>query len=179
MRSSEIATPFFYRRTSYDSRSGSGGRRCRRGEYTKTHACKRRAAGHRRNDVARVQTAYRKGPRARKTLSTCDRRRAGRGKTEEILRSLRPQYQSHHRVTITDGAIKAAIRLSKRYLPDRFLPDKAIDLIDEASSKRAWRHRSRRRDKGSLKASCAGSACAVNVPLWTEIFSLRRSCAGR
>ena len=58
-------------------------------------------------------------------------------KTEEILRSLRPQYQAHHRVTITDGAIKAAVKLSKRYLPDRFLPDKAIDLIDEASSKKS------------------------------------------
>ena len=58
-------------------------------------------------------------------------------KTEEILRSLRPQYQAHHRVTITDEAIKAAVKLSKRYLPDRFLPDKAIDLIDEASSKKS------------------------------------------
>lgn len=58
-------------------------------------------------------------------------------KTEQILRALRPQYQAHHKVTITDGAITAAVKLSKRYLPDRFLPDKAIDLIDEASSKKS------------------------------------------
>ena len=55
-------------------------------------------------------------------------------KAEEILFSLRPQYQNHHKVIISDEAIKAAVRLSVRYVTDRFLPDKAIDLIDEASS---------------------------------------------
>ena len=52
-----------------------------------------------------------------------------------ILTGLRPKYEEHHRVTITDDAVKAAVRLSTRYINDRFLPDKAIDLIDEASSK--------------------------------------------
>ncbi len=52
-----------------------------------------------------------------------------------ILKGLRPKYEEHHRVTITDDALVAAVRLSSRYINDRFLPDKAIDLIDEASSK--------------------------------------------
>ena len=52
----------------------------------------------------------------------------------EILRGLRPLYEQHHNVTITEDALKAAVNLSERYINDRFLPDKAIDLIDEASS---------------------------------------------
>ncbi|WP_316572513.1 ATP-dependent protease ATP-binding subunit ClpC [Neobacillus sp. YIM B06451] len=53
----------------------------------------------------------------------------------QILQGLRDRYEAHHRVTITDEAIEAAVKLSDRYISDRFLPDKAIDLIDEAGSK--------------------------------------------
>ncbi|CAG7656800.1 ATP-dependent protease ATP-binding subunit ClpC [Paenibacillus allorhizosphaerae] len=53
----------------------------------------------------------------------------------QILHGLRDRYEAHHRVKITDEAIEQAVRLSDRYITDRFLPDKAIDLIDEASSK--------------------------------------------
>lgn len=53
----------------------------------------------------------------------------------EILRGLRDRYEAHHRVKITDAALEAAVTLSDRYISDRFLPDKAIDLIDEASSR--------------------------------------------
>ena len=53
----------------------------------------------------------------------------------EILRGLRPRYEAHHKITIADSALSAAAKLSQRYVSDRFLPDKAIDLIDEASSK--------------------------------------------
>ncbi|WP_218059038.1 ATP-dependent Clp protease ATP-binding subunit [Orenia metallireducens] len=55
--------------------------------------------------------------------------------TKEILKGLRDAYEAHHRVKITDDAINAAAELSHRYITDRFLPDKAIDLIDEAGSK--------------------------------------------
>ncbi|HLR41215.1 MAG TPA: ATP-dependent protease ATP-binding subunit ClpC [Virgibacillus sp.] len=55
--------------------------------------------------------------------------------TVQILKGLRDRYEAHHRVTITDEAIDAAANLSDRYITDRFLPDKAIDLIDEAGSK--------------------------------------------
>lgn len=54
--------------------------------------------------------------------------------TREILLGLRSKYEEHHKLRISDEAIDAAIRLSIRYIPDRFLPDKAIDLIDEAAS---------------------------------------------
>lgn len=53
----------------------------------------------------------------------------------EILKGLRDRYEAHHRVKITDAALDAAVKLSDRYIADRFLPDKAIDLIDEASSR--------------------------------------------
>ncbi len=55
--------------------------------------------------------------------------------TIAILRGLAPRYESHHGVSITDEALVSAVRLSVRYIPDRFLPDKAIDLIDEAAAR--------------------------------------------
>ena len=55
--------------------------------------------------------------------------------TITILQALKPRYEAHHKVTITDAALEAAVRLSSRYVTDRFLPDKAIDFIDEAASK--------------------------------------------
>ncbi len=59
----------------------------------------------------------------------------GEEESIDILKGLRSRYEEHHQVTITDDALIAAVRLSARYINDRFLPDKAIDLIDEASSK--------------------------------------------
>jgi ATP-dependent Clp protease ATP-binding subunit ClpC len=55
--------------------------------------------------------------------------------TLEILKGLRPRYEAHHKIKISDEALEAAARLSQRYISDRHLPDKAIDLIDEAASK--------------------------------------------
>ena len=55
--------------------------------------------------------------------------------TIEILKGLRPYFEEHHGVTITDEAVNAAVKMSVRYISDRFLPDKAIDLIDEACAK--------------------------------------------
>jgi ATP-dependent Clp protease ATP-binding subunit ClpC len=55
--------------------------------------------------------------------------------TIEILRGLRPRYEAHHKIKISDDALEAAAKLSQRYISDRHLPDKAIDLIDEAASK--------------------------------------------
>lgn len=54
---------------------------------------------------------------------------------EEILYGLRDRYEAHHKVKISDDALKAAVRLSDRYISDRFLPDKAIDVVDEAASR--------------------------------------------
>ena len=55
--------------------------------------------------------------------------------TVEMLKGLRPRYEAHHKIKISDRALEAAARLSQRYISDRYLPDKAIDLIDEAASK--------------------------------------------
>jgi len=55
--------------------------------------------------------------------------------TIEMLKGLRPRYEAHHKIKISDEALEAAARLSQRYISDRYLPDKAIDLIDEAGSK--------------------------------------------
>ena len=55
--------------------------------------------------------------------------------TIEMLKGLRPRYEAHHKIKISDQALVAAARLSQRYISDRFLPDKAIDLIDEAASR--------------------------------------------
>ena len=56
------------------------------------------------------------------------------GKAMQILQGLRPKYEAYHGLSIEDEALRTAVTLSKRYLPDRFLPDKAIDLIDEAAA---------------------------------------------
>ena len=53
----------------------------------------------------------------------------------QILKGLRDRYEAHHKVNITDEALEAAAELADRYISDRFLPDKAIDLIDEAASR--------------------------------------------
>jgi ATP-dependent Clp protease ATP-binding subunit ClpC len=55
--------------------------------------------------------------------------------TEQILMGIRSRYEEHHKVSITDEAVKASAELSARYITDRFLPDKAIDLMDEAASR--------------------------------------------
>ena len=53
----------------------------------------------------------------------------------DMLKALRPRYEAHHKVRVTDGALEAAVRLGRRYVTDRLLPDKAVDLVDEAASK--------------------------------------------
>ena len=61
--------------------------------------------------------------------------------TLEILRGIKERYEEHHRLKISDEALSAAATLAARYIPDRFLPDKAIDLVDEAASRVRIRHR--------------------------------------
>ncbi len=56
--------------------------------------------------------------------------------TVEILKGLKPYYEAYHSIILTDEAIDSAVKLSKRYIPERFLPDKAIDIIDECGSKK-------------------------------------------
>lgn len=78
-----------------------------------------------------------------------------REETLEILKGLRDRYEAHHRVKITDEALEAAVNLSDRYITDRFLPDKAIDLIDEAASKVRLRTHTAPPDVKDLEAKLA------------------------
>lgn len=97
--------------------------------------------------------------------------------TERILYGLRDKYQMHHNVTVTDEAITAAIKLSHRYIGDRFLPDKAIDLIDEASSRVRLRASTVPRDikqlEEELKMLCAQKEEAVKSQDFEEAARLR------
>ena len=78
--------------------------------------------------------------------------------TIEILRGIKERYEQHHRLEITDEALKAAAELAARYVPDRFLPDKAIDLVDEAAS----RVRMQRRHAPPLKEVMRGLEAVQN-----------------
>jgi ATP-dependent Clp protease ATP-binding subunit ClpC len=73
--------------------------------------------------------------------------------TLDILRGIKVRYEEHHQLVISDEALKAAVDYAARYVPDRFLPDKAIDLIDEASSRVRIRHRSKPAALRELKES--------------------------
>ena len=73
----------------------------------------------------------------------------------EILKGLRDKYEAHHKLTITDEAIEAAVSLSSRYINDRFLPDKAIDLMDEAASQVRMKAESASPDLKSLEEKIA------------------------
>ena len=71
----------------------------------------------------------------------------------EILRGLRDTYEAHHKVRISDEAVVAAAELSDRYITNRFLPDKAIDLLDQAAARIRIRSKSRPPDLQELEAT--------------------------
>jgi len=79
----------------------------------------------------------------------------GEDEAMEILRGLKDRYEEHHKTGITDGAIAAAVTLSAKYIPDRCLPDKAIDLIDEAASRVRLRDFAPPSDAGELEQKLA------------------------
>ena len=111
---------------------GRDGRR----QYPQTRACARRPADHRRHDARRVSEILRAGQGSRTPFPEGDGRRADAGGRHfAILRGLKDRYENHHQVRIKDEAIVAAVELSTRYITSRFLPDKAIDLVDEAASR--------------------------------------------
>ena len=85
--------------------------------------------------------------------------------TYKILKGVRESYEKHHRVKISDEALKAAVSLSKRYITDRFLPDKAIDLVDEAAA--SVKIRQLTDNSGSGEVTFADIAEAVSV--WSKV----------
>ena len=87
----------------------------------------------------------------------------------EILQGLRKYYEEHHKVSFDDEALKAAVELSSRYIPDRFLPDKAIDLMDEAGSRA--RIEAFKEKKAAKKAAVAKSQTDLtdSSAVWSEL----------
>lgn len=99
--------------------------------------------------------------------------------TVEILRGLRDRYELHHRVRIPDDTIQAAVRMSVRYIADRFLPDKAVDLMDEAASRvrlaAATAPPQIRTLEQQLGAVCAEKSAAINAQDFERAAALRDS----
>jgi ATP-dependent Clp protease ATP-binding subunit ClpC len=97
----------------------------------------------------------------------------------DILMGIRERYEQHHKVTITDAAVKAAVDLSIRYITDRHLPDKAIDLIDEAASRVRLRHASAppalREAQKELDRLTKEKDAAINNQEYEEAATLRES----
>jgi len=97
----------------------------------------------------------------------------------EILKGLRPAYEQHHKVTITDDALEAAVKLSSRYINDRFLPDKAIDLMDEAASRvrlTAFSDSPRKKElEGKLKALDEEKEEAIKREEYEKAGKIKRS----
>ena len=97
----------------------------------------------------------------------------------DILMGIRERYEQHHKVTITDAAVKAAVDLSIRYITDRHLPDKAIDLIDEAASRVRLRHASAppalREAQKDLDRITKEKDAAINNQEYEEAATLRES----
>ena len=95
----------------------------------------------------------------------------------QILKGLKDRYEAHHKVTITDEAIDAAVKLSSRYIADRYLPDKAIDLIDEAASRVRLRTFTAPEDLQDLEKRIKDieidKAAAVNAQDFERAASLR------
>ncbi len=99
--------------------------------------------------------------------------------TIEILKGIRERYEQHHKVTITDQAVQAAADLSIRYITDRHLPDKAIDLIDEAASRVRLRHSSAppalRQAQKDLERIAKEKDAAINAQEYEEAATLRET----
>ena len=97
--------------------------------------------------------------------------------TIKIIEGLKDKYEDHHKVEITDNAIKAAVDLSQRYIQDRFLPDKAIDVIDEACSKERIKNYRENKDQTSnkeiLDKLIEEKAQAINEQNFEKAASLR------
>lgn len=96
--------------------------------------------------------------------------------TIEILRGVRVGYEQHHQLIITDQAIEAAAKFASRYIPDRYLPDKAIDLIDEAGSRVHLSHPqedSAGKFKRSLRQIASDKAAAIEVQDFSRASKLR------
>jgi len=95
---------------------------------------------------------------------------ATKEETMAVLKGLRSRYESHHRLVITDEALTAAVELSVRYLPDRFLPDKAIDLMDEAAARARLRGKTLPPELKQLEGRCVQAARQLSQAIRARNF---------
>ena len=125
-----------HRRAAHARRRGEGRRR-RWTPATCSSRCSHAAscASSARRRSMSIGSTSRRTPRSSAASSRCSSASRRVESTIAILRGLKERYEAHHGVRITDGAVVAAATLSNRYIGDRFLPDKAIDLVDEAASR--------------------------------------------
>jgi ATP-dependent Clp protease ATP-binding subunit ClpC len=120
-------------------------------EHAQARTRPRRAARDRRDDARRVPQEHREGPALERRFQPVLVREPTVEETIDILHGLKDRYEAFHRVRISDEAIVAAAELSDRYIRDRFLPDKAIDLIDQASARVRLRTKTKDDDTRSLE----------------------------
>jgi ATP-dependent Clp protease ATP-binding subunit ClpB len=124
-----------HRRDAHHRRRRQGRRRHGCVEPAQAGAGARRAALHRRHHARRIRKHVEKDAALARRFQPVFVDEPTVEDTISILRGLKEKYEAHHGVRITDGALVAAATLSNRYITDRFLPDKAIDLIDEAAAR--------------------------------------------
>jgi len=99
--------------------------------------------------------------------------------TTEILRGLKDRYEAHHRVKITDEAIVAAAELSDRYITDRFLPDKAIDLVDQSAARVRLRSKTKPQDTRALEEEIKKLRREKDQAVSAEDFEKAQELKGR
>ena len=145
-----------HRRDPHAGRRGRGRGRDRRGDHPQADAGPGRAADHRRHDHDEYRKYFEKDAALARRFQPIQVGEPTLAQTIEILKGLRDRYEAHHRVSFTDAALVAAVTLADRYISDRFLPDKAIDLIDEAGA----RMRIRRMRPPDCATSTRGARCA-------------------
>jgi len=93
----------------------------------------------------------------------------------QILKGLRPKYEAHHKAKLTDEALEAAVRLSDRYITGRFLPDKAIDVMDEAGARARINSMARPRDVKEIETIRAEKEAAIKAQDYEKAAALRDS----
>ena len=124
----------------------------------------RHAALHRLDDLQGIPPVFREGPRARRRFQKIDVKEPSVADAIEILKGLKPYFEEFHKLRYTGDAVKAAVELSSRYIHDRKLPDKAIDVIDETGASQMLLPEARRKKTIGVKEIEATIASMARIP---------------
>jgi hypothetical protein len=137
----------------------------------------RRAALHRLDHLPGIPRHLREGPGAGAPLPEDRHRRADRGETYEILQGLKSKFELHHGVTYSDEALQAAVDLSVKHIGDRLLPDKAIDVIDEAGARQRLLPEGQRKELIDVEEVEAIVAKIARIPPSRSVPPTRMCCS--